>query len=132
MPTNPNWTRDEVILALDLYFNIAKRKQFDAGHPEVIRLSQFLNKVTVYDTDDRDKAFRNPQGVSMKLGNFVSLDNPGTGLQHASKLDEAVWHDFAEDPARLHDIALSIQTCIEQEMLPITKNGIGLTEEIEF
>jgi hypothetical protein len=37
MAKNPPWTRDELILALDLYFRVG-RKQVDPPHPEVITL----------------------------------------------------------------------------------------------
>ena len=39
MTKNPNWTRDELILALDLYFRFG-RQQLESAHPEVIKLSQ--------------------------------------------------------------------------------------------
>jgi 5-methylcytosine-specific restriction protein A len=82
MKKNPNWTTDELILALDLYFR-SGRKQLDGNHPDVIELSQLLNATPVFATEERGLDFRNPQGVSMKLGNFSALDPDyeGAGLQ---------------------------------------------------
>lgn len=58
MQRNPNWTRDELILALGLFFR-ADRKSLDAAHPEVIKLSNLLNSLPIWDTDLRDSNFRN-------------------------------------------------------------------------
>ena len=70
MSKNPTWTRDELILALDLYFR-AGRKWLPQQHHEVKNLSDLLNKLTIHDTIIREMNFRNPQGVAMKLGNFL-------------------------------------------------------------
>jgi len=95
MPRNPDWTRDELILALDLYFRF-DRKQLDAKNPEVIELSKTLNLLQIHGNDKRNAEFRNPQGVSMKLGNFASLDPDysGVGLQRGGKLDKQIWDEF--------------------------------------
>jgi 5-methylcytosine-specific restriction enzyme A len=109
MSKNPNWTRDELILALELFFR-AGRKQLDASYPEVIQLSQQLNQLPIHGAETRNSEFRNPQGVSMKLGNFLSLDPQysGKGLQRGSKLDQEVWNEFAHDIEKLKLTAASI------------------------
>jgi 5-methylcytosine-specific restriction enzyme A len=80
---NPDWTRDELILALDLYFRF-DRKQLVAKNPEVIELSKTLNLMQIHSIDKRNADFRNSQGVSMKLANFSSIDpeHSGVGLLH--------------------------------------------------
>src|SRR5262249_3029887 len=112
---NPNWTRDELILALDLFFR-AGRTQLAASHPEVIQLSHLLNQLPIHGAETRQVDFRNPQGVSMKLGNFLALDPnyPGAGLQRGGKLDQAVWHEFARDRERLHVTAAAITKSIHE------------------
>ena len=109
MPKNPDWTQDELILALDLFFR-AHRNQLDARHPEVIQLSHLLNQLPIHDTNLRQADFRNPEGVSMKLGNFLALDPAyvGTGLKRGGKLDREIWREFALDGARLRLTAASI------------------------
>jgi predicted HNH restriction endonuclease len=42
---NPDWVRDEVILAMDLYIG-AGRRQLPAAHPDVVALSGILNRLT--------------------------------------------------------------------------------------
>lgn len=69
---NPDWVRDEIILAMDLYVR-AGRKQLPPGHEEVVRLSQLLNRLPIHPASLRDENFRNPNGISMILGNFLAL-----------------------------------------------------------
>jgi 5-methylcytosine-specific restriction enzyme A len=110
MPRNPDWTRDELILALDLYFR-SNRRQLDTTNPEVVELSKVLNQLPIHSDEKRNADFRNPQGVSMKLGNFLSIDPkyPGIGLHRGSKLDKQVWDEFANDRKRLKIVANSIR-----------------------
>jgi 5-methylcytosine-specific restriction protein A len=42
----PNWTRDETILALDLYFQI-KDRIFSSKDLPIIELSHFLNNLNI-------------------------------------------------------------------------------------
>jgi 5-methylcytosine-specific restriction enzyme A len=115
MARNPDWTRDELILALELYMR-AGRKQLEASHPDVIQLSKLLNQLPIHDETLRNSDFRNPQGVSMKLGNFLSIDPSytGVGLQRGGKLDREVWDEFANDIYRLYQTANSIRTSTAQ------------------
>jgi len=45
MSKNPPWNRDELILSLDLYFR--HNSLHIKTHPEVIKLSETLNKLSV-------------------------------------------------------------------------------------
>ena len=72
MPRNPTWSRDELILALDLYMRHRERLP-DSDNSEVIELSRVLN--ALYGERARDaSALRNPNGVYMKLANFRAVD----------------------------------------------------------
>ena len=85
---NPKWHRDEIILALDLYFSPG-RGPIDKKNPRIIELSQLLNRLPLpLDRPDAEK-FRNPDGVTFKLSNFLALDKhySGKGMTHGSKLD---------------------------------------------
>lgn len=110
MARNPNWTRDELILALDLYMRTG-REQLGSDHPKVQDLSQLLNELPVHARNLRESKFRNANGVSMKLGNFLSLDPTyeGTGLERGSRLEKEVWDEFASDMYRLHQTARAIR-----------------------
>ena len=101
---NPNWTRDELILALDLYL---REGYLDDTHPSVIELSEVLNTLPIHDRAEHEGTFRNPNGVTMKLGNLARFDPayPGKGLDAGSKLDQEVWDDFHDRPDELHRLA---------------------------
>ncbi len=136
MSRNPAWTRDELILALDLYFR-AGRKQLDSKHPDVVRLSEILNRLQIHKTDNRNADFRNPQGVSMKLANFSSLDPeyPGAGLQRGGKLDKHIWNEFAGDLERLALVANSIVrgvSWIAESKTDYMAETIAFDDEDEF
>lgn len=109
MPKNPDWTRDELILALDLFFR-AGRKQLSAKHPDIVQLSQLLNQLPIHGADIRHPDFRNPQGVSMKFGHFLAIDPDyrGTGLKRCGALDREIWNEFALESERLRLTAASI------------------------
>lgn len=70
---NPFWTRDELILALNLYIN-AGRKYLEADDERVVNLSNFLGTLPIHPKETRTHKFRNPHGIAMKLGNFSALD----------------------------------------------------------
>lgn len=106
---NPAWKRDELILALDLYFRI-DIKDIKANHPEVIRLSKILNKLPIHTKRPDAKRFRNPNGVSMKLRNFARFDSnfQGKTLEKGGKLEIKIWNEFVDKPDYLHEIANKI------------------------
>jgi len=107
---NPTWVRDEIILALDLYFRLDP-KSMGKTHPEIISLSDLLNELPVHGAGRRNQKFRNPTGVHMKLRNFMRFDTKylGRGLQRGGKLEEYVWKEFDDDRAKLHAAAQAIR-----------------------
>lgn len=81
------WTRDELILAFDLYCRIPFRKT-KSNNPKVIEHARLID--------------RSPASVARKLGNFGSFDpelhkKNVTGLAHASKLDNEIWDEFSSN-----------------------------------
>lgn len=96
----PNWSRDETILALDLY----QRRKPPPGKTdrEVLALSQLLRSLRP-DLSADDPEFRNPSGVYMKLMNLraVDPDHDGSGLSSARATDREVMGEFGGDPALL-------------------------------
>lgn len=85
------WSREELILAFDLYCRIPFKKT-KANNPQVVELAHLLR--------------RSPASVARKLGNFGSFDpalqeRQITGLVHTGKLDAEVWAEFNNDWNRL-------------------------------
>lgn len=107
---NPSWQRDELILALDLYFRFPP-KTISQSHPEVIELSNILNSLPIHPTRSSFDKFRNPNGVYMKLGNFLRFDpeHPGVGLSRGGKLEEEIWNEFVDDRLGLRKLAENIK-----------------------
>lgn len=68
-----NWTEEEHLLALDLYFQHPEAVG-RADHPEVIELSRVLNALPIHPVSQRNAKFRNPNGVGLKLANFRASD----------------------------------------------------------
>ena len=118
---NPTWSRDELILTLDLYV------QFKGNPPgktskNIVELSDLLNKMGAQ-IANRKADFRNPNGVYMKVMNFRRFDptyisQGKKGLQRGGKLEGDVWHDFTADPLRLSETADAIRLIVNKGKIP--------------
>ena len=124
-PTNYGkaWTRQESILAFDLYCRIPFQ-QTKASNPEVQALARLLN--------------RSPASVARKLGNFGAFDpelrkRRISGLTHTSKLDRQVWNEFHSDWARLVADAAQMRESLSdgeaQAPIPV-KSPEGVSERL--
>jgi len=113
---NPTWQRDELILALDLYFRL-EPGQIHGRNAQVHELSELLNRLPIHGPELRDHTFRNANGVGLKLSNFLAIDPAyeGKGMQRYGKLDERIFREFAQDRARLHRIAARIRQTMQDE-----------------
>lgn len=107
---NPKWHRDEIILALNLYFD-KDLGPMDSSNPKIISLSELLNRLPIFDYKPNQQTFRNPNGVTLKLSNFKALDPNYTGkeMEAYSKLDKEVFEEFSSEVKRLHQIANEIR-----------------------
>jgi 5-methylcytosine-specific restriction enzyme A len=107
---NPTWTRDELILALAVYFELDPLRMIPQ-EPKIIELSNLLNELPIYDQRLHNIKFRNPAGVSMKLRNLLRFDPtyPGSRLGRGGRLEEEVWNEFAADRTRLRNTARAIR-----------------------
>src|ERR1700750_749234 len=83
---NPSWSREELILALDLYFRVPPSGVTE-NHPEIVRLSQELQRLSLHSDPADATRFRNPNGVHMKMFNFKALDpaEEGRGLANGGR-----------------------------------------------
>ncbi len=128
MPTthghaNPRWTRDETILALDLYMR-NRTKVPGKKASEVIELSKLMAALPYHDRKERTDNFRNPDGVAMKLQNLRFLDT-GEGLTGASSMDKSVWEEFKDRQSELQEIAGAIRIAAQSL-------GVNAPAEEEF
>jgi len=86
--SNAIWSRDELVLALDLYVSIKPRAP-DPNSVSIIDLSDFLRKIAVRARQTVPDNYRSPASVVMKLMNFRSLDPDyeGKGLEAVAQAD---------------------------------------------
>lgn len=115
---NPKWHRDEIILTLELYYDLESGRM-NSGSKEVVELSELLNKLPIHTIRPDARKFRNPNGVALKLGNFKFFDPDynGTGLKGGSKLDEEVFNEFYGKLSQLRSIANNIKSAVNNKVL---------------
>ena len=113
---NPKWHRDEVILALDLYYDL-NSGEMNSNNPDVIKLSELLNRLPIHTNRPDQEKFRNANGVNLKLGNFKYYDPEylGVGLKGGSKLDKEVLNEFYGKRKLLKSIANQIKSTVENQ-----------------
>jgi 5-methylcytosine-specific restriction protein A len=93
---NPDWTREELILALELYFDL-EHGQMHKGNPKVIQLSNELRAMNIHNQISDLKKFRNPSSISRRLANFKTMDllYAGDGLYNSGKLAKEVFKEYS-------------------------------------
>lgn len=126
---NPKWLRDEIILALDLYFD-KNRGSIDKKNPRVVELSKLLNRLPlVTDRPDAER-FRNANGVTLKLSNFKAVDPDyhGKGMGGGSKLDKLIFDEFRTNLNELRSLATRIRETVSD---PKLLNQLNAVEEDE-
>lgn len=126
---NPPWQRDELILALDLYFRVDAGR-VAASDQGVVELSELLNRLPIHDDRADAEGFRNPNGVKMKLMNLRTADPSykGAGLTHGSELEAVIWNEFAGDRDRLRKIANTIRRLFAQANAAIDEDELEFQE----
>lgn len=85
------WTRDELLIAFNLYCRIPFG-QLRHGNPEIVKFAE--------------KIGRTPSALSMKLCNFASFDPSHqkrnvAGLKHSGKGDKKIWDEFNQNWEKL-------------------------------
>ena len=105
---NPPWTRDEIILALELFFQAGMVALSDTDE-RVIALSDVLRSLPGNEFRARNPSFRNPAGVAFKLSNLQSVAT-GKGFANSSAVDLAVWKHFESRSAKVKEVAQLIRT----------------------
>ena len=113
---NPPWATEELILALDLYFRVPPSGVTEK-HPEILRVSEELQRLAAHADPADAVRFRNPNGVHMKMFNFMSLDPAQNyrGLANGGRRDKEVWDEYDGDRPRLSQVASAIRNTIETQ-----------------
>lgn len=124
-PGNPDWARDEIVLALDLFVragSLGGNPLLGKTDPEVIALSERMARLPIHPPRLRGPDFRNPTGVALKLANFRAIDRDlaierresgaesmPKGLARYSALDRSTFEEFYGEWERLREEAQAIQ-----------------------
>ncbi len=113
---NPDWTREETVLALDLLYK--HDKPIDRKHADVLELSKLLRDAPIHPVEKRKDSFRNPDGVALKLQNLFSAVEPGRGLTY-SQTDQKVVLEFPKTEAKkLARLARVIRNSFQGDLKP--------------
>ncbi len=92
MAKSPNWTREELILAFNLYLKLPFGKMHK-GNSEVIKLATLLGR-------------RTPDSVAIRLTNFANIDpyhqqRGVKGMDGGRKQVEPIWDEFVNNQENL-------------------------------
>ena len=133
---NPPWTRDELILALDLYTRFRPKTPAKNG-PEVAELSTLLNLLQrALSGEIESGTLRNVNGVYMKLMNFRAADPAlieagRAGLKAGNALEKPIWDRYADKPEELAATAKAIRTAIQDPGFGIEKDPFVADSDAE-
>lgn len=105
MPARNQWSREQLLVALRLYFRTPFGK-LHQHNPEIIELARLIG--------------RSPSAVGMKACNFASLDpvqraRKISALGNSSIADEELWDGFAANPEA---VAAEAEAAYEQLIRP--------------
>ncbi|MGM1028964.1 MAG: HNH endonuclease [Actinomycetota bacterium] len=108
----PDWTVDELMLALDLYLRTRLHMSYRPSSQVVEALSAELRSLRIHPSEVRSNPrFRNASSVSMKLHNLASIDPSaeGQGMSHSGSGDRRVWEEWAWRPNELTEAVAAIR-----------------------
>lgn len=102
------FTRDEVILALDVLYSSDKGR-VTANFKEIKELSLLLNRLPIHPAENRRADFRNPHGIAMQLVKFRSSCNTGKKDRHVGAIFFDVAFEFENNTDEIHLTAEAIR-----------------------
>lgn len=112
---NPAWSRDELVLALELYM---RKPTAGKDDPEVSELSEMLRRLGQQNGVAVTNSYRNRNGAGLKLMNFRAQDpaytsRGGVGMRRGNALEPALWAQYAGDLPALRSEAARIRRYIQ-------------------
>lgn len=126
---HPDWTRDELILTLELYTRL-EGKIPDVRDPDVGALSSLLAELAMVEGDTEARTGRSRAAVIFKMANLRALDGGArakgrVGLPNVGSLDRKIWREFGHDPRGLRQAAAVVRrriTAARAEVEPLRAN----------
>ncbi|MYW82021.1 5-methylcytosine-specific restriction enzyme A [Streptomyces sp. LaPpAH-199] len=106
---NPDWARDEIILACQLVMENGW-KGLDAQDARVVELSALLPLLPIHAEAERNEKFRNPNGVARKTFDIATRHPAYQGKPtKGGALDVAVLEEFLARPEEMTEVATLIR-----------------------
>ena len=105
---NSRFTRDEVILALDVLFS-SNNGHASANSDEMKNLSELLNRLPIYPSDKKRVNFRSPTGITKQLTMFQKSCSTGSRNIDVGTTFFQVYFEFENCLDELHEIAMAIR-----------------------
>lgn len=127
-PRNPPWSREELLLALELYL---RNREAPPGKTseQVLKLSQELNQLRSCIGTKGNGTFRNASGVYLKMMNFRSLDpdylaKGKVGMTHRNKLEETVWNEYFQRQNELLRVCRAIREGVAEITVSLQETDV--------
>ncbi|MCD7847860.1 MAG: hypothetical protein LUG49_07560 [Oscillospiraceae bacterium] len=126
-----SFTRDEVILALDVLFS-SGNKRVNADSPEMIELSRLLNRLPIHLKQQYGDSFRTNCGIAQQLNSFMRSKEKGCKVQNVGAMFYEVASEFDGRESELHQIAEAIRRNEEaySSLFGSTPEGGRFPEEV--
>ena len=107
-PKDLDWTREELVLALDLALRYGP---LPAADSKVARLSQELRRLDVHPREAHLPNHRSPDAVAMMVQKFAALDPKWktTTSRDRSPAVDAVWAEFGANISRVRTEAQQVR-----------------------
>jgi hypothetical protein len=129
-----DWTREEIILAMDFYITCGAIN----GGPvpgqhtvEIAGLSTLLKTLSAYPPEVQGEKYRNTHGVYLKLMNLRAVQTGGAhGMTRISQADAAVWRDFIDNLDDLHAEAAAIRQRLAEGVLTPASTTAPAAEDV--
>lgn len=109
---NPNWSREETILALKLFHEM-DGKVPSVSNERVLELSRLLRSNPLRVGLPIESSFRNAASVMFKLANLASASGRN-GFDNNSQLDREIWKELGDDPVQTARLASAIRSTFEE------------------
>lgn len=94
---SPNWTSEELMLALELYLNkdMKWHSKISNNTWEILALSELLRGLDII-TARVDSTFRSPSSIRLKFANFKFLDERyrNYAMSNVGKQDKVIWDRY--------------------------------------
>lgn len=126
-----SFTRDEVILALDVLYS-SEKERVSADSEEIAELSALLSRLPIHPSENRRAVFRNTTGITRQIKLLQSNLRTGNRDPNVGTMFFTVAFEFENRQEELHEIAQAIrrnETCFTGTYGSVSED-IGFPEGI--